>query len=55
MVQTGPYRWQLQSPTGKVMVDDLQLADIVKAENWVKSYISSWNDWTFEIIKKENI
>lgn len=31
------------------MVDDLSFADEYRAENWVKAYISSWNDWRYEL------
>lgn len=52
MVQQTKYRWALLAPKGHVLVDNLMLASVTKAEEWVKSYVSSYNDWTYEIIKK---
>lgn len=51
LVQVGPYRWKLISPTGHVMVDDLMLQPH-RAEEWVKGYISSFNGWNYKIVRK---
>lgn len=49
MVQVGRYRWNLFAPKGHILVEDMNFADGYRAEQWVKSYVSSWNDWSYVI------
>lgn len=49
MEQTSNYRWRLVSPSGHVMVDDKDFASAKDAEDWVIAYISSFNDWSYEM------
>lgn len=49
MVQVAPYRWNVVSPKGHIMVEDLSLSPH-KAEEWIKSYISSFMGWSYVII-----
>lgn len=53
MNQVSKYRWQLLSPTGAIMLDDLLMASSYKAEEWVKSYISSFPCWSYVIVSKK--
>lgn len=48
MKQVSKYRWELIGPNG-LMLDDLYFGDKVKAENWVRAYISSWNNWDYKM------
>lgn len=50
LVQLSLYQWELKSPKGTVIVSDLAFASQYKAEEWVKSYISSFMGWDYEII-----
>lgn len=50
LIQVNKYRWNLLGPKDNVMVEGLQLHTKVDAENWVKAYISSWTDYTYEVI-----
>lgn len=49
MVQTGNNRWDLIGPKGNVIAADMYLYSRIEAEEWVKSYISSFIGWTYEI------
>lgn len=53
LVQTSRYHWHLESPKGTIMVDNLSFDSIWKAEDWVKAYVSSYNDWSYVIKPKE--
>lgn len=53
MRQIARYRWRLESPKGKVMVDDLNFSNAYNAEQWVISYISSYSSWSFRLITLE--
>ncbi len=55
MVQTSRHRWQLLSPNNNIMVDDILCQSPHKAEEWVKSYISSFPRWDYVIIPKGGI
>ncbi len=53
MVQMSKYRWNLISPKGPIIKDDLLFANAHKAEEWVKSYVSSFQTWEYIVIPKE--
>lgn len=53
MVQISPYRWQLISPKGHVLVDDILANNKRDAEAWAKSYISSFHGWEIQLEPKE--
>ncbi len=50
LIQESRYRWAVISPKGHKLVDDLLFASQYKAEEWLKSYISSFMGWTYVII-----
>jgi hypothetical protein len=50
LIQKNKNRWELVSPTGHVMLDNLQFYSEYEAVNWCKSYVSSFNDWRFELV-----
>jgi hypothetical protein len=53
MVQVGPNRWELIAPNGTVLVDDIAAYTDYEAECWAKAYVSSYNDWEYEILPLE--
>jgi len=50
LIQTSLYQWELRSPTNKLLVTDIAFPSQYAAENWVKSYISGFPSWTYEIV-----
>jgi hypothetical protein len=53
MVQISNNRWNLMSPKGTIMVEDILLYSPYEASEWAKKYISSWSDWSFKVIIKK--
>jgi hypothetical protein len=53
MVQINSYKWLLRAPKGHVLVEDLLFASTIEAEDWCKAYISSWQDYSYEIISNK--
>lgn len=49
MVQQGRYRWRLQAESGTILVDDLSMASVKHAEDWARSYVSSFPSWALVI------
>lgn len=54
MIQTSKHKWKLETPSGKVLVDDIVINNAYDAELYVKSFISSFLGWDYEVkpIKK---
>lgn len=50
MVQILPHVWQIESSTGHVMQKGITVHSITEAENYVKSYISSFTGWTATVV-----
>lgn len=50
MIQVSKHRWNLVAPKGHTMVEGLYLESPFKASEWCKSYISSFQDWSFEVV-----
>lgn len=48
--QVTTYCWQLVSPKGHIILDDLSFGDLYKAEQWVKSYVTSFPCWDYVIV-----
>ncbi len=53
MIQVSKHRWDLVSPKGTVLTEGIILDSPFKAEEWVKSYISSYTGWSYEIMTKK--
>ena len=55
MVQTNLHNWRIESEKGTVVKDDISVQNPYKAEEFVRSYISSFQSWTYEMVplKKE--
>lgn len=53
MIQVSKHRWDLVSPSGAVLVEGVQLDSPFRAEEWVRSYISSYNGWSYVIMTKK--
>lgn len=53
MRQLSRYGWQLVSPKGYVLQTDLYFNTLDKAEEYVKNYISSFLNWSYEIEQLE--
>lgn len=49
MVQTSKSRWKLTTRSGYVLVDNLHIVSVREAEEYVKSYISCYHCWKYEI------
>ena len=43
-------RWRLENSKGDVLLDDLMLESLYRAEEWIKGYVSSFNNYRYEII-----
>lgn len=41
--------WNLIGPKGHIIVEGVRLYSKAEAEQWVKCYVSSWNDWKYEV------
>ena len=52
LIETGNNRWDLIGPKGNPIAEDILLYSKVEAEEWVKAYISSFLNWTYEVISK---
>jgi hypothetical protein len=50
MVQTNLHNWRIESLTGIIVKDDISVQNPYKAEEFVKSYISSFQSWTYEMV-----
>ncbi len=55
MIQVTKYRWKVISDSGNIILDDLLLASPYHAEEWIKSYISSFAGWKYLLITKEDL
>lgn len=55
IVQQSQVNWQIQTPSGHVLQRDITIASPHEAERFIKGYISSFTNWTYEVvpIKKE--
>lgn len=49
MQQKGKYRWQIVSPSGIVIKDDIMLNDALQAREYIKAYVSSYSGWDYEV------
>ncbi len=49
MVQISNNLWQLETTKGVVLKDDIRVHNPEAAKNYVKSYISSFNSWDYEV------
>lgn len=49
MIQTSNHRWTLKTKKGIVLLDDIHVNSAYEAEQYVKAYISSYNDWSYEV------
>lgn len=52
LIQITRYRWELRSPKDHLMLD-LDFPDAYRAEQWILNYITSFQGWSFKLIKKE--
>ena len=50
MIQTSKYHWQIVSPSGTIMQSELYLSSMDKARDYIRSYVSSYTTWTYELI-----
>jgi hypothetical protein len=48
-VQKTDYAWQIESESGKIVQKDITCASVFKAEEYIKAYISSFINWTYEL------
>lgn len=49
MVQTMPRLWRIQSEKGIVLMDDIMVYSVREATDYVRRYVSSWDNWNYEV------
>jgi len=50
MVQTAPFKWEIQSPKGHIIQTDIYCHNEYAAIQYIKAYISSFHNWEYKII-----
>lgn len=50
MVQLSKHKWRIETQNGTVIKDDVTVHSISEATEYIKRYISSYNDWDFNIL-----
>ncbi len=53
MIQRSKYRYDITTPKGFPLVEDLYFASPYKAEEYVAAYISTWTTWHYRMILQE--
>lgn len=53
LIQVAPYKWNLVSPKGHIIVEDMLATTLRQAVLWAEAYISSYPDWSLEVITME--
>lgn len=55
MIQIQRCYWQVQTPNGKVLRDNITISSVLEAKLYIENYISSFTNWGYDImpIKKE--
>jgi hypothetical protein len=49
MIQLSRYHWQIQAPSGVVILHSVYVNDTFHAKDYAKAYISSYPGWTYKI------
>lgn len=49
MIQTHPCNWIITNSKGIILMEDIKLGLKAEAEAFIKSYVSSFQDWTYEL------
>lgn len=55
IVQKTKYTWKLVSPTGHIIQDNVSLHDEYRVIEYIKTYISSYDNWTYEVVWLETV
>lgn len=50
MVQDMPAKWHIVSNSGIILQRGITVGTIHDAEQYVRAYVSSFNDWTYEVV-----
>lgn len=50
MVQTSNVRWHIESEAGHVIRDDITVSTLAEAEYYVRGYVMSFRNWTYELV-----
>jgi hypothetical protein len=50
MIQMSQYGWKIVSQKGNVLQEGIYFANLSKAEEYIKAYISSYLNWTYEMV-----
>lgn len=50
MIQVTPHKWVIKTVDGFVLKDDIVVHSVREAEDYVRSYVSSFTDWGYNII-----
>lgn len=49
MRQVSSHKWQLETPRGEIMKDQITANNDSEAREFVTRYISSFSDWDYEL------
>lgn len=50
IVQETKNRWRVENGKGDMLVDNLMIESVYRAEQYIKGYISSYQNYRYEII-----
>jgi hypothetical protein len=50
MIQISKSEWKIVTYKGKVLQFDIHLHNLDAAEQYIKNYVSSFVDWTYEVV-----
>lgn len=53
MVQVSKHKWMLVTSNDNVLQEDINVFSIFEAEDYVKRYISSFQNWNYVLIPME--
>lgn len=50
IVETANGRWRIENSKGDVILDDLRLESVFRAEEYIRAYVSSFNNYNYEVV-----
>lgn len=55
MIQTNKYTWEIRSSKGHLIQGDISLNNAYQAKEYIKKYVSSFQNWDYELKPLEDI
>lgn len=55
MVQLTPHLWQIESEKGHVIAPSITAHSAFEAEQYVKNYITSFQNWDYKMVLKAKV